>query len=73
MASLIPLEAETFEYEVARDFIPGPDPQSPTKVWQYFEASFDRTTMTHLTDWDLEGNEVFDTFPQWDNNLVNGK
>jgi hypothetical protein len=73
MGSLIPLVAQTFNYDVALDFIPGPDPQSPTAVWQYFEASFDRTTMTHLTDWDLEGNEVFDTFPQWDNNLGNGK
>ena len=73
MASLIPLGAQTFKYDVALDSIPGPDPQSPTAVWQYFEASFDRTTMTHLADWDLEGNEVLDTFPQWDNGLVNGK
>ncbi|MCB1736274.1 MAG: hypothetical protein H6981_11700 [Gammaproteobacteria bacterium] len=60
--------ATTLLYNAADEFIAGPTAQSATNQWQYFQGNETRSVMTLLGDWDTNGNEVFSTDPQWDQN-----
>jgi hypothetical protein len=63
--------AAIINYNVVDDFVAGPSPQLATSSWQYFELNDLRTTAAHLSNWDLDGNEIMSGSPQWDNNRVN--
>ena len=54
------------------NFVYGPDAQSTSNVWQYFETANDLSTATLLSNWQASGNEIISHQNQWDNNRVNG-
>ena len=54
------------------NFVYGPDAQSASSTWQYFETANDLSTATLLSNWQASGNEIISHQNQWDNNRVNG-
>ncbi len=54
------------------NFVHGPDAQSASSTWQYFETANDLSTATLLSNWQASGNEIISHQNQWDNNRVNG-
>lgn len=54
------------------NFVYGPDAQSASSTWQYFETANDLSTATLLGNWQASGNEIVPHQNQWDNNRVNG-
>ena len=54
------------------NYVYGPDAQSTSNVWQYFETANDLSTATLLSNWQASGNEIISHQNQWDNNRVNG-
>ena len=54
------------------NFVYGPDAQSTSNVWQYFETANDLSTATLLGNWQASGNGIVPHQNQWDNNRGDG-
>lgn len=54
------------------NFVYGPNAQSASSIWQYFETANDLSSATLLGNWQASGNEIIPHQNQWDNNRVNG-
>jgi hypothetical protein len=52
------------------NFVYGPNSQSASSIWQYFETTNDLSTATLLGNWQASGNEIVPNQNQWDNNRV---